>query len=363
MTIPHIEQSEDWRVAALSLLRWAGHTGDIDLRSLRLTPSVLSELAVRRIDSLFYAVCGTSYPIQGVYDAMWLRQLAALQEFSRALSLSGIPFIVLKAADSVPRWYANQPLGMIGDLDVLVAPDATSDVKQILLQLGYRQALVEQGGTALRDAPLSEIANLETTKSELFPFIRLEPLDVSHAEFGLTGRFLERSGSQTPLLSVEIDVHYGLRGEAHLAEFEAEGVFRRARPAVRCDGLALCDTDAVWYVLAKYYGEVATLGKNSLRDFAYAIPAITRGKVDWELLMEIAGRGDLSQDLYYYLAFINRLIVGSVPGDVLINMHPRRRSSRRGGHDWGWQLSRLFSYQVGPTHDRETVARALALGA
>jgi hypothetical protein len=58
--------------------------------------------------------------------------------------------------------------------------------------------------------------------------------------------------------------------------------------------------------------------------------------MNWDVVGKVAAELELGATLYYYLATLDRLAPGYVPGELLHCLHPSRSSRAR---DWGWQLA------------------------
>jgi hypothetical protein len=114
-------------------------------------------------------------------------------------------------------------------------------------------------------------------------------------------------------------------------------------------GLSFSDSNQLWLLTSRYYTEVAVHGKSSLRDFAYILPLIACGDLDWDVVLSTARKYGLRSSLYYYLYFMSFLTEGAVPKSVLAELSPDRGNRR---HDWGWQLGKLFdlveAFPLGP---------------
>jgi hypothetical protein len=289
-------------------------------------------LAERNIESLLYRDGSNAPHRQTVCNTLWAAQRRGLAEIVAELAVEGIEPIVFKGAAFHTQFYGSHAIGQMNDLDLLVSPDVLDASRRCLSRLGYRQAVFDAERTEL--VPLSSDAlRDEGDHYELYPFMLLEPLDLE-PEDGENCRYpvVEVNGCLHAV--IEIDLHHGVATNIAGDEF-----FVRATKGA--DGaLAMSPADQLWFTTSRYYTEVATDGKRSLRDFAYLIPLLVSDTVDWSVVLAANERYLLHPSLYYYLSFMNWLGEGKlVPADVLDALSPARGPRRR---DWGWQLGVLF---------------------
>lgn len=337
-----------WRSHALDLLAACPRLRDPAARGrltdlpIDTTPSDLEELAGVKLDSLYYLARDPDAPRQRLYDAVWRIQREAVREALASFAAAGVATIVFKGAELLERYYRPHGLSLLVDFDVLVARERLVEAQRILFGLGYRPAVYRRG-EGLVDRDIGAIATIESGHYQLPSFMRvaepkLDPDLVGLArELGETGDGpLIRDGDRLAVV-VECDVHHRVATDVDTAP-----LFERAVPSALGAGSTLGPADHLWFTLSRLYVEVALHRKRSLRDFAYLLPLVAEGGVDWSVVLE-AGAGaetELRPHLYYFLSFVRELLGGGVPAEVLDGLDPTQGSR---DHDWGWQLGKLFS--------------------
>lgn len=331
----------DWQTSAMLLL---AHVGDPSVRTPRhIGPADLAQLARKGIDSLYYVAHEPLAYRQRLYDTVWQVQRNALAEMSERLGGRGIPFALLKGADAALRWYGAHSVGAMNDIDMLIQPSEAAEVGRLFRSVGFRQARVDMVTGTLQELTAADLTIHSQRSNTLYEFVRLESLQVptGGSPEPLPGVVATIEGTTRCL--VRFDVHVGGPRYTHPTwNFDNMGVWGRLIQTDASPGLSLSDADAVWYVLAKLYEEVTLSHKQSLRDFAYVLPAITKGDPDWERLVSVVERWTIFADVYYYLRFLNVLVPGAVPANVLEACDPSRRPDVLHRRHWGWQLWRPF---------------------
>lgn len=334
-----------WAAHAIELLAAAPHLREVAARGGDAGPSVdpedLEQLARVKLDSLYYLSREPDAPRQRLYDAVWRVQRAALLELLDELGRAGVPTILFKGAEHLERFYRPHSLSFVGDFDVLVDRPRLVEVQRILYGLGYRPVAFEPG-KGFVDRDIAELAGIEAGHYQLPAFIRLDGFEpdgetaslaaaVADAEQGPIYRQGERL-----VVGVECDVHHRVA-----VDVESEPLARRAPPSV-FDGVStLSPADNVWFTISRLYVEAALHRKTTLRDFAYLLPLLAEGDVDWSVVVATVEELDLRPHVYYFLSFLDDLLDGAVPPEVLSRLEPTLGDR---GYDWGWQLGKLFSF-------------------
>jgi hypothetical protein len=325
---------------ALELLRWCAERRPLTeerRQALLAAAHALPWLAGLEIDSLWYLALGRDGPDQQAYDRAWECQLAAMLPVVRDLEGAGVQTLVLKSAELVPSAYGPRALGFLVDADLLVPRGGLGEARRVLYAHGFRQAFFDSGTGRLVDRDVRDIAQIEGAHYELAPFCRTEELALAPAAADFVRRRSDHPVYVTggrPVIVLEIDVHHAIASDV-----EPEPLLERAVPSCHGVGSTLSPADHLWFLLTRHYNEVALHGKTSLRTFAYALPLVASGAVDWVVVSRIAAELSLGPTLYYYLAFLDRLAPGHVPRSLLDELHPCRNPRIR---DWGWQLAKLF---------------------
>lgn len=329
-----------WARHAIQLLALSPRIASLSKREREGLGSIgekdLQELARVKLDSLFYLACQPNAPRQRLYDAAWRVERAALLELIGALDVAGVRSLVFKGAEHIERWYGSRPLSLMADVDILVDRASLVEVQRVLFTLGFRPAGFVLG-EGLVDRDIADIAEIEANHYQLPPFVRLTDLDADKealAHAAAVGENPIYQAEDRVVLLLQLDVHHKVASDVDTEQF-----FERAVPSALGIGATLSAADHVWFTLSRLYVEVALHGKRSLRDFAYLLPLVAGSAVDWSVVLEQASTMELRPHLYYFLSFMNDLVEGVVPEDVLAELAPTRGAR---DYDFGWQLGKLL---------------------
>jgi hypothetical protein len=288
----------------------------------------------RRIDSLLYLACAIDAPAQRAYDAVWRAQRRMLLELLDRLERLGVPSLVLKGGEMLPRCYRDRALGLMVDVDLLVPRARLGDAKAALYAMDFRQAVTDEEALVLVDEDPAALAALEIDDFQLSPFRRWDALALDEHD-------VARAWRRDPLWYKDggchvvhaVDVHFAIANDVPAAP-----LFARAVPSALGRAATLSPEDHVWVILSRLYYDVAYNGKRSLRDFAYVLPLMHATDFDWDVVGAAHRDYGLGPMLYYYLGFAARL-GAPVPPSLLDALDPRRVRYER---DFGWQLGPLF---------------------
>lgn len=301
-----------------------------------MSASEVAWLRRRKIDSLHYIASASNDSDQHLYDVAMRLQLAAMETVLEELEGAGVPATVLKGADAATRYHSGRGLNLLADVDVLVVRSHIERSRSVLRDLGYVQGVLTGTGE-IRSADEEQIRRVEQDHYELYPFVKVESESLraaSGAECPAWPCFEDDDGMIR--LVVSVDVHHGIA-----RNIPGDDLCKRAVRRGHGHGLHLSNADLIWTILSRFYVDVGLDGKRSLRDFIYVVPALREPDVDWDVVMRANATHRLGAVLFYFLAFLNDLLQGVVPPEVLSEcspVHTRRRQ------DWGWQLGKLFDF-------------------
>ncbi|MDX3537879.1 nucleotidyltransferase family protein [Streptomyces sp. MB09-01] len=326
---------------AFRLLRWCVDRtqapGPDPTESLA-NDSVRSFLRSRNIDSIAILASEDIDARQAAYDAVWQCQLEALHQALQALVSAGVRTLTFKGGELLSRHFPGHSIGLVGDADVLVPREKIETVKSILYSLGFRHSFFDTAHGVMKDRDLRDVADIELRHYELAPFVKtVELTDPGVVQVAKTYnadplRFV----SGRALVVIEIDVHHNVALDA-----DPSMLFDRAVPSSLGVGETLSPADHVWLNLSRYYNEVAIHDGRSLRPFAYTIPEVAAGNVDWGVVEQVAHDLALGPTLSYFLRFCDQLAPGCIPASTLQSVHESADNRVR---DWGWQLAKLFDF-------------------
>ena len=323
----------------LELLAWCASALDRPVLNIEASTECIAWLQQKKIDSLYYLSTRADSPVQRLYDKVFSIQQAELRRICVRISELGLHPILFKGGELSQRFYCGRALALSNDSDILVARNGLPAVKSLLFQEGYRQAFFEPKRFALVDQSIQEVADIELTHYQLAPFNRVFELQLDSEELEFASTLKQHptwvDGARA-IVVVEFDIHHNLASDVDSEPlFKNAGLNKGFSPCY-----SLSDTDHLWLLISRYYNEVALHGKSSLRDFAYILPFLQSGTIDWEYMLSVAEQYSIHSALFYYLSFCDRLC-GAVPESVLHCLSPARQAHRM--RDWGWQLATLFS--------------------
>ena len=107
-------------------------------------------------------------------------------------------------------------------------------------------------------------------------------------------------------------------------------------------GRALCPADHLWFLIRRYYFEVAAGAEPKLRVLALIAALVGDPGVDWDLVVHNAIEYDSAAPCLYWLTLFHRLGAPAVSERVLAALRAGFWDSER---NWGWQLGRLFGIE------------------
>lgn len=332
---------DDWAQLAVRLLRAWSTVAPGELPApiaVATSPQTLAELERRQIDSLYYIPCEPDHPTQRVYDNVWAAQKSCLEELLQALehACRQTP-IILKGAEIVRTAFGGHGVHMMNDIDLFVRRDDLESVKRVAYTLGYVHGTVDPASGQYATRDIRDIAEVERTHYELAPFNKPCPLDLDAAELDAAHRLAShpiRVVDGQVVVIPEFDFHFQLA-----ADVTGDDCVARAIPSAFERGKTLCDADALWFLISRYYTEVALHGKTSLRDMAYIGRFLQRASIDWRVFVDTVVEFDMRPAVYYFLWFADSLGPGTVPSWVYEALDVRRGLRTR---DWGWQVHKLL---------------------
>lgn len=333
----------NWRQCAIELIRWVLLQKPLpnEVESARHDPSVISELAKRRIDSLLYLACDPTAIEQQLHDRVLSIQLRLLGNAVESLKREEIIPITLKSAEFLPRYFHSRAISHSEDFDILVQKYQIPGAKRALLDGGWRQAVYDPTSCQLKDIKASNVAAVEASHYELAPFRRLEEVRLSERELEFARVWHQEWPSYPVRVSddrcfviSELDVHFGL-----FQDFDPSALFDRSINGTLEGTRTLAVSDHLWITSTRYYNEVALHNKQSLRDFAFIAALMRGGDVDWDFICRVAESLENRPALFYPIYFLSCLGGNLVDQQFFQRLSPARGNRHR---DWGWMLGRLF---------------------
>lgn len=339
--LPQLYDVPAWARYALALLRWSGTRGDL-IYSPRFsdTAATLTRLRQSKIDSLHYLAVEQDSIEQSVYQKVWLTQRDALAEFCAEFSrLCDCP-VILKGADSVDRYFGSNAIALMNDCDVLVKRSDLVSAKIASAKLGYRPAIFDVQSGKLVDRDIADISSIENRHYELVAQCRLEPLDLDRAELEFAcalDTYPLRVVNGRAYVVTELDIHHSIA-----IDVDPTRLLDEARAGTLSHTRALTAEDNLWFLLGRYYTEVAVHGKRTLRDLAHVAVLLCQEILQWSTFIERVHENEVEAAVFYLLSFFRALLGPTVVPQYVINQLSPTKIDRT--RDWGWQLGKLFGF-------------------
>jgi hypothetical protein len=223
------------------------------------------------------------------------------------------------------------------DVDLLVPKSGLPRAAQVLYEQGYTHRKYSHEAQEWLEVAADDVAAFNAHAYELMQFMkatRVEGLDADclAAMSELPGRFSVCEGAV--FAAVCFDVHSNL-----LFNIDVGPHWERSVVSALGIGRTFCAADHLWFLIHRYYFEVATGALSELRVLAPIAAMIGDPEIDWALLVRNAVEFNATAPLYYWLTFFHRLGAPGVSMDVLRELRSHQGRSQR---DWGWQLARLL---------------------
>lgn len=227
--------------------------------------TLLKELRINKIDSLYYLHTKNISFIQSLYNQVLNLQINCLKDLLNELRSKKIRPIVFKGAELAQRYYDGNALSMSNDVDLLFQYHDLYEVKAIMHSLGYRQGNFDKSTCKIKNGNINEIARLEAIHYELVPFKKAIEITISKDQLEFAKSIPEHPiwiVNNKVYVVVEFDIHHQLA-----ADIMAKPFFQRSIPSSFEHADTLNPTDHLWFMTSKLYNEVARANKRSLRDF------------------------------------------------------------------------------------------------
>lgn len=291
----------------------------------------------RELGSLFSPLHEGGTSFSAACSFLWRIQCDALENLARAIG-DDISYAFFKGADVTRRYFPEQPIGFMDDIDLLVAEEHAEDLIAVLYSLGYRRLIRDESGHYSR-MPYSAITSMEARHYELVPFVLglnvqvpehlLQPL-ARHARdtFGISelGAFVY----------VKIDVHL-----KPVLDICADDLLQNAERFQSSSATFshVADSDYMWLLPGKYYAEVMWHKKTSLRELFYLGHIAKGGRVDWVHALRRARQHGLQEHCLAVHGLINTLWSNVVPATFI---HDLAEGTKLNSEIVRSSLTRLF---------------------
>ncbi len=310
---------------------------DTDKLKYSFDDAIINALKQKKIDSLYYLHYDPENQQQLLYQTVWDIQKKYLEQVLTALTAAGIEVIVFKGAEFINRYYDNNPLSFVNDVDLLIRKDQVSAAQRVFYESGFYHGIIDDETLDYKLLDISDIASVILGHYELPPLNKPIEMKLSRQQQklleGLENHPIWSAGGRH-IVFPEFDVHYQVS-----TDIVSDELFTRSVPSSFKGVSTLNHADTIWFTMARFYNEVALHNKNSLRDFAYILPVLRTETINWEQFLKSVHEYELYAGVFYFLSFCNFLSHQSVPAEVLNELS---KGVRTGNRDWGWQLEKLF---------------------
>lgn len=342
MNAPNFNADHSWQTVAIELLRRrAGAAHRMTTPQLRAAGARCeSDLARKRIDSLYFVECDVSHARQRVYEALWEAQAREARAVIDELSALGVTPLLFKGAEIGARYDRGRTVCERGDVDLLVSRDAIWKTKKILYGRGYMPGLYRPDTRECVSVDHFIQTRHELQAYEVVPFRRpviVEGLDEDALIEARQNKYFRVQEDGAAAAFVKIDVHHNI-----LFNFDCRSFVSRSVRSGFGQGQALCPADHLWFLIHRYYGEAAIGYKRGLRGLVWIASIISDPEVDWDLLVRTAVELRATSPCLYWLTFFRSIGASAVPEDVLLELGRYQARSER---NWGWQLERWFEIE------------------
>jgi hypothetical protein len=269
--------AEPARAAFHEWLALADFEGDFDNGTFRLLPLLYSNMRRHGIEH------GIMSRLKGIYRLTWYKNNKLFHDLHpviEALSVAGIPIMLLKGVPLALLYYRNVALRPMADIDVLVPPEMVS------------QALAEM--TRFAHTP--------------FALASSDYLKYRHA----MQYWSESSG--------EIDLHWHALYETCDGNYD-DVFWKTARP-LEFNGIRCQVPDATWMFFHTVIHGVRWNAEPPIRWIADAMTILrsTDNEIDWIEMSDYAHKLKLSYRLHLGLDFLKKNFLAPVPDSILLQL-------------------------------------------
>jgi hypothetical protein len=337
--IAESDPAASWRVVALELLRRLAGAPPTMLESrLRAAGAPhLEELRRRGIDSLYFAACDPEHPRQRMYQVLWRAQRGEAQVVLESIQRHGAEVVVFKGIEVGARYRPSHGLYRSADIDLLATGAGLPVAEHVLYERGYRHRSWVYEEQAWNDIEPRALAQFRASAYELGQYmteVRIEDIDPECRAMMRDYPRHFRVEGRGAHVAVCFDVHRNI-----LFNFDVAPLWARAVPSALGVGGAFCPGDHLWFLIHRYYFEVASGSLSELRVLAPIAAVVNDPAVDWSLVLRNAVEFNATAPFLYWLTFFQRLGAPGISTQLLEQLRAHHARSQR---NWGWQLGRLF---------------------
>ena len=142
---------------------------DTDKLKYSFDDAIINALKQKKIDSLYYLHYDPENQQQLLYQTVWDIQKKYLDQALTALTAAGIEVIVFKGAEFINRYYDNNALGFVNDVDLLIRKDQVSAAQRVFYESGFYHGIIDDETLDYKLLDISDIASVILGHYELPP--------------------------------------------------------------------------------------------------------------------------------------------------------------------------------------------------
>jgi hypothetical protein len=298
------------------------------------------ELFNAGMDGLYFLMCDSVHPRRRLYQARWQAQQSEARAVIDELHKHGAEAIVLKGAEAGARYAPAQGLYVSGDVDLLVTGSDLWHAERALYTRGYMRARYVDEALSWKEFEPLEAKRFEAVAYELTPFTKKVRVAEADRDCQATVRTIPHGASLFEVkddglyTAISFDIHHNLLFKFNVAPF-----LKRTVPSALGCGRTLNPADHLWFLIHRYYYEVAMGGFSELRALVPIAAMVNDRSIDWPLLVRNAVECNTTAPFLYWLTFFHQLGASGIPPEVLATLRSHHARSER---DFGWQLARLL---------------------
>ena len=234
---------------------------------------------------------------------------------------------------------------IFNDVDMMIGRSDIEQSKKILTSTGFSQNVISHDGR-IQLIPNESILKFESTHYELFPFtkiVRASQLDLYQdtiRDFGFDHPFIIEDGNV--YVAIELDIHHNLSNS-----MDPQEIIDSSKTG-EVFGLSARYLDwetHIWFVSARVYHEVMILDSHKLRPLVEVGQIVSTQPIDWNKVLEVSKKYNLSAGLYYVFSFLCDSFSVNIPADTISSLNECRQNQGR-LHDFGDFVAKAFDESV-----------------
>ncbi len=268
-------------------------------------------------------------------------QADAFQALAASLCRVQPDFIVLKGLFFLSSLYKDL-LYIMNDVDIVIRIENIKTVREVMSSNGYSQNVVSDAGQ-LHLVPQDAIDEFESKHYELFPYTRV----IEVPDLDPYSEFIRDLWPGHPFViednkifvAVEFDIHHNLSHGIDVLDIWTNP---QSFTVGSTNAIAPNSELLAWFLAARFYHEVMTLGKTSAKLLSDLVVLVGSRQIDFERVMAASDQYTLHPSLFYVFRFLKDFVGCPIPDDVVSRLRAKTQASHIPYHDWGDFLPKLL---------------------